>query len=102
MRKGVERLERRIQELENFRPEAVTKRFAPEVTALESSIDDSLEQTFGRNTTDFDRYSAACNLDSGAMFMGGGTPLHEVQSYLHQGRERALALLGQAVKGLKD
>lgn len=102
MRKGIERLRRRLRELEDFRPEAVSKRFGPEVKALESSIEESLEQTFGRESTDFERYSGATNLDYGSLFIGRSASLHEVHEYLRDGRERALALLRQAVKGLEE
>jgi predicted nucleotide-binding protein len=108
----IARLKRRIAELEAFDPHTVTRRFKdPGVIALQTAIDEALSTTFGHGTTAYDRYSAATRLDSGPvraqldpMFGGnsGGPDPREAQQYVAEGKDRALGLLRQAVRGLEE
>lgn len=65
MKLGVTRLKRRIADLEAFAPQSVQKRWAPEVKALEASIDQSLADVFGHKTVQYNRYRGAAKLDHG-------------------------------------
>ncbi|GLI96106.1 hypothetical protein LMG27198_50980 [Methylocystis echinoides] len=110
----VERLESCISELKAFDPETIQRRFnVPEVLALEASIDEALSAAFGHGTSTYDRYSSAINLDNGPVSMrmspefGGLTnydaeDARDARRYLAEGKERSIALLGQAIRTLKD
>jgi len=52
MRKGVVVLKRRLSEVEQLDPRTVSEH---NVTALERSIDEALERTFGKGTSDYNR-----------------------------------------------
>jgi Predicted nucleotide-binding protein containing TIR-like domain len=118
-RLDVQRLSRRIKELEDFNPQSVTKRFNdPKVTALQTSIDQTLASVFGNGTVDYHRYSDATVLDYGSVetdistdWIGargdglGGyhrDEIAEAQHHFADGKERALGLLREAVKGLQE
>jgi predicted nucleotide-binding protein len=98
---GIIRLQKRIEELESFEPATVGRRGSPEVYALSTSIDETLERVFGRDTIEYERYELAGRLDDGQSF-GGDTPLERVRQYLLEDKERGLALLRQAVRGLEE
>jgi predicted nucleotide-binding protein len=103
MRIGIACINKRIAELEAFDPTKVNERWAPEVSALQTSIDETLTRVFGHNTVEYDRYDSAARLDNGPLIMGGGpTAPREVQQYLYDGKARSLALLRQAVRGLEE
>lgn len=102
MAAGIERLRRRIADLENFDPYSISNRGAPEVSALEKSIEEALERTFGADTTDFHRYSDSRNLDGGGFVIGRPATIAEIHGFLADGRASSLALLKQAVKGLEE
>ncbi len=103
MVKGVERLNRRVLDLEAFDPTSVSKRWAPETKALEAAIDEALQRTFGADTVEYVRYHQAGSLDRGPVFMGGGeTPPSKVHEYLSAGKENALAIIRQAIRGLQE
>jgi hypothetical protein len=64
MRRGIGRLKLRITDLEAFHPQSVQQRWAPEVKALQTSIEQTLAAVFGHNTVDYNRYRAAARLDN--------------------------------------
>ena len=103
MRQGVDRLRKRISDLEAFDPATVQDRWAPETRAIETAIEETLAKVFGEGTPAYNRYNSATRLDSGPLIMGGGPdPTHRVQGWLREGKARSLALLIQAVKGLEE
>lgn len=111
MRQGIERLKLRIADLENFDPQAVARRWAPEVKALETSIGETLAAVYGPGTVEYNRYRLAAKLDSGPMSAisyeranraGQRHPNDNFRHYLKDGKQRALALLQQAVRGLEE
>lgn len=100
---GIERLKRRIAELEEFDPKSVNERWAPETKAIEAAIDQSLSRVFGQRSAAYRRYQGAAHLDRGRLVLGGGPdPLHKVHQWLEEGKADSLALLRQAVKGLEE
>jgi predicted nucleotide-binding protein len=101
MTAGISRLQKRIEELEAFESATVSRRGAPEVYALQTSIDETLERVFGRDTVEYERYELAARLDNSPS-LGGDTPLERVRQYLQDDKERGLALLRQAVRGLDE
>lgn len=112
MRRGIDRLNRRITDLEAFDPQSVQKRWPPEVTALQSAIDEALTLAFGYQTIEYNRYKAATHLDTGnnmAKFSrdldGRGSEFQDVaeaRKSLAAGRQKSLVLLRQAIKGLQE
>ncbi len=103
VRQAITRIKMRIADLEAFNPETVVERWAAETQALQTSIEETLSRAFGHGTVEFDRYISASNLDSGPLIMGGGPdPPQDVRRWLSEGKERSLALLGQAIKGLEE
>jgi predicted nucleotide-binding protein len=103
IKQGIDRLRRRIEELERFDPTSVKERWAPETKAIQAAIDDTLTGIFGQNTSRYHRYQSAGNLDHGGLSLGGSpAPLPQVHKWLAEGKADALALLNQAVKSLEE
>lgn len=113
-RQDIMRLRRRIDELEVFDPQSVTSRFDdPQVTTLQTSIEETLSTVFGHGSVEYNRYLSAASLDDGPIQMarswidarGGGyddRQLGEALRYLSEGKRKSIALLNQAVRGLEE
>jgi len=107
MRSGIAKLKRRIDNLKEFDPKVASSGSDPNIQALESSIASTLESVFGPGTTDFKRYLAATSLDTTTYTMSvfgddSGTSVAEIRQGLSEGKERAIALLEQAVRTLEE
>ena len=114
MKVGITRLNRRIAELEALDPNSVQQRRAPEVNALQTSIEESLSAVFGHGTVEYNRYRRAAMFDWGpvdatpdwitARSGGMGYEDHgqNFRVYLAKSKEDAIALLRQAVRGLEE
>jgi predicted nucleotide-binding protein len=105
IRMGIDRLAARIKELEAFDASKMQSGRPPELIALETSIQRSLEKTFGEDTADFRRFRSASELHySPTIFIGGAppTPLSTYQQATLKRRENALALLTEAVRTLNE
>jgi predicted nucleotide-binding protein len=110
MKRGIIALQRRIADLAEFDPQKIQQRDAPEVTALEKSIEETLANVFGHNTVDYRRYRAASDLDNGPRFVtmssgwtgNRGPRIEQFGQYLSDGKKQSLLLLGQAVRGLEE
>ncbi|MES2602541.1 MAG: nucleotide-binding protein [Pseudomonadota bacterium] len=106
-RRSIEKLLRRIQELEVFDPQKVQKRWPPEVTAIETSIDEALSAVFGHGTVEYNRYSRATTLDHGPVVMGSPfgdvrDDTFEARQYLAEGKQESILMLKQAIKVLEE
>jgi predicted nucleotide-binding protein len=114
-RQDIQRLLKRIRELEAFDPQTVTKRFSdPNVRAIQTAIDQTLAAVFGHGTVDYGRFQMAADLDNGPVILnmesdwlggrGGGRrdETLEARQYVAEGKEQALSLLRQAVRGLEE
>ncbi len=114
MKVGITRLNRRIADLEAFDPNSVQQRWAPEVKALQTSIEESLSGVFGHDTVEYNRYRRASIFYWGPVdatpdwiaVRSGGVdyPDHaqNFRAYLAKSKEDAIALLRQAVRGLEE
>ncbi len=106
IRAGIVRINHRIEELEKFDPSRVTRRWAPEVKALQTGIAETLAAVFGEGSEQFNRYRAATSLDNGEIvaIFGDGDPARDprTREYLSEGKEQALHLLRRAVLGLEE
>jgi len=100
--KAIERLRKRISELESFDPGSIRERYDPSVAALESQISSTLDWIFGTGTTAYYRYSSATSLDTAGINMMYETPLSEVISGLRKGKDRAIKLLESAILNISE
>jgi predicted nucleotide-binding protein len=103
IRQGIERLRKRISELEAFDPTSMEDRWSPAAQAIGTAIEETLAKVFGEGTPAYNRYVSAAQLDNRPLIMGGGPdPIYKVHEWLREGKVRSLALLNQAVKGLEE
>jgi predicted nucleotide-binding protein len=103
MMRGIDRLNRRIADLEAFDPATVQERWAPEVGVLGKAIEETLSAVFGHGTIEYMRYLRAEDLDDGPVVLGGAPASpYEVQKYLSDGKQKSLLLLRQAIRGLEE
>jgi len=111
----VQRLQECIKALEVFDPQKVRKRGAPEVLALETSIDGALSAAFRHGTPAYNRYRPAPKLDHGGLYTDSvvstverlppsviaAQQASEAQQFLTQGKEQSIGLLQQAIRELE-
>lgn len=97
-----------MKELEAFDPQTVQKRWPPEVSVLEASIDEALSAVFGHGTVEYNRYSSAKTLDNGPVILRSGfgdddrNDAFEARQYLAEGKRESLLMLEQAIKTLEE
>jgi predicted nucleotide-binding protein len=102
MRAGIERLRRRIVEVEQFDPGSVTDPSnIPQTKTLSAAIDDTLVRTYGHGTVEYNRYLQARNFSIGILVLGGASS-HEVYASLSRSKAQSIALLKQAVQSLEE
>lgn len=106
MRKGIARLERLISEIETFDAKKLTKRWSPEQTTLETTIEGTLTSVFGYQTVEYRRYDLATKLDHGAVTMNlmgrSRDEANEARTYVAEGQMQAVQILRSAIKWLHD
>jgi hypothetical protein len=105
IKQGIARLSARLEELTAFDPMKMQEGSPPELRALETAIERAVEKTFGEGTADCGRFSAASKLRYSQMFLtigGPPTPLSDYQAGVSRNRLKSLALLGEAIRTLKE
>jgi predicted nucleotide-binding protein len=108
MRAGVDRLKLRIAELEAFDTNSIARAGDPRITALATSIEETLQRVFGARTIELSRYHGAAKLHQvwGVASLYAAkrqeAPPSELQGEFSELKAQSLALLGQAVKGLEE
>jgi predicted nucleotide-binding protein len=105
LRSGIDRLKKRIEELEAFDPRKMTESHPAELRALSTSIQATLARVFGEDTPDYNLFLPAIDLQwSASLYMGGGspTPLSDYRDGIAENRRRSLATLRQAVRTLEE
>jgi CAP12/Pycsar effector protein, TIR domain len=103
MKAGIERLTKRLEEARKFEPTSVTEQYnIPNVQRLSAAIDESLVRTFGADTLDYKRYRYASEFDNGPHNYAYHVPIADVQRSLARSKEQNIALLEQAIEGLKE
>ncbi|SRR6266404_2895168 len=101
IRAGMRKLRRRLNDVEAFDPQTVTRQFDPKVTGLETSIREMLADVFGPNTRSYRNYQLAASLDTAGV-NSNGTPLYEVVDGLVHGKARAITLLQGAIRFFEE
>jgi predicted nucleotide-binding protein len=103
MRQGVDRLQKRLDDVRKFEPTSVTDQYnIPHVEALGASVDEALVRTFGANTVDFNRYANAAIFDNGPHNYARHVPIGQVHVTLGRCKARSMALLEQAIASLNE
>jgi len=63
---GIDRLQKRIEEVKAFDPRSVTDQDdIPYVKRIVAAIDDALIRTFGNDSPEYERYNTLCTLTTG-------------------------------------
>src|SRR5579871_1712316 len=103
MQAGIKRLTRRLEEVKQFNPQSVPNQYeSPQVKKLSAAIDDSLVDTFGGDSLDYERYQPARHFSYGPLSFYGETPIEMVQDALARSKAKSIALLEQAIESLKE
>ncbi len=100
IRRGIERLQQRIADLDAFDLDTMQGGTSPELKTLERSIEDTLERCFGTNTTASIRYNEAHNLHYRPMMWVSGMPDPDYKGITEKKISHAKASLGQAIDAL--
>ena len=94
--------------MEAFDTNSIARPGDPRITALATSIEETLQRVFGARTIELSRYHDAAKLhqDWGVASLyaakGQDAPSSELQGEFSKLKAQSLALLGQAVKGLEE
>ncbi len=103
MQAGISRLKRRINEIKSFDVNNIFGQFyAPELNALEISIKDTIQQTFGVETAEANLYSGACDFYRGQYHPGKELDVYTVRKHVESSKHNSIALLTQAVRSLEE
>ena len=100
IKNGIKKIQKRIEDLENFNPQTIQECSSPEVEAIEISIDEALSTTFGHNTIEYNRYRGASHLDNGPIFYN--RTYVDYKHYLTEGKKSSIILLKQAISFLEE
>jgi len=102
MERGMELLDSRIKELQDFDIGSIAQRNDPRIDGLEASITDALLSIFGEGTPEYKLYRAAGDLDTARHNYAFEVPRPEIAEGFQRGKERSLQLLGRARNSLKE
>jgi uncharacterized protein (TIGR02391 family) len=97
----INRFKSLVGDLEKFDPQSVQARSDPRIEVLEVSIDEALIEAFGHRTYPYMLYSGAATIDTAEHNYAFEVPHAKIINGLVRGKERAIALLGQAVKSIE-
>jgi predicted nucleotide-binding protein len=98
---GIERLQRRIAEVEALDPSTLEK-WSPLVNALQASIDESLSRVFGHGTVEYERYRREVNWGENVPSFGADTSLQQYREDVAKGKMEVFLMLREAVATLKE
>lgn len=98
IRKGLKKLDRRIQDLEQFDVQVIEERGDAQTRALREKINGTIRDIFGHDTVEYRQYSVS-DLDTLPIIVNGPRhPLSRVQEGYQKGIDRALVSL----RGLRE
>jgi len=98
---AIQRLRRRIAEVEALEPEKL-ELYSLKVVALQASIDESLSVIFGTMTDKYNRYRHHIDFGAGIPSFGQTRTLNGYREDVTKGRETVLTMLGEAVRSLEE
>lgn len=101
LKRGIARLQRRINEVEALNPMTVLPVNKAPVIALQAAIEDALAQTFGNDTIEYRRYEPAARFDQ-AIAQANERQPWGLTSRIQEHKAHSLALLKQAVASLEE
>ncbi len=101
LRRAVSKIERRIEDLENFQVDTITERYDAKIQALEDKIDQTIADIFGHDTVEYDKYHIH-SLDTLPSIVGQEYPLHEIHSGYQKGFEDAIVKLRSLRETLQE
>ncbi len=116
LRRRIEGLRKCIEELQEFDPQQVQKRYGiPEVEGIEASVKNALIAAFGHGTPRYNLFKDAADLDRGphtvrlAPAFGRGPSIDydaqdaiDARKYLADGKDRSIQLIQRAIRSLED
>lgn len=102
MRLGISRLEKRLEEVHAFDPKTIRQRSDPSIAKIRASVDDALVRTFGNESIEYQRYSAAASFLTGPIYINQETPLNVIWDALSTSKDKSVALLEQAIESLRE
>jgi uncharacterized protein (TIGR02391 family) len=106
MHNAIQKLERRLKDLDSLDPTSTTERDDPRFNAVELRIDDTLAEIFGRDSDEYYRYKVnslgKMPVRTRAHLRTYGTSLLEIQQRRRKGIERARTNLQTAVYLLRE
>lgn len=103
IKRGITRLEKRLDEVERFDPETLNPNDPRStIRPLSTAVETSLQDTFGNNTIEYNRYGAASSFEWPIVVHRGQSSHHRIIKYVSDARTRSLQLLTAAISMLKD
>jgi len=104
IRQGIDRIQKRLDEVAAFNVDNLREEFPPELKALSTAVSRSLEKTFGEDTNDYKRFALAANLQwfPGFFIAGQHTPLSDYRNGIANNIRRSKALLAEAIRTLEE
>ncbi len=103
MQAGIQRLQKRLDEVKAFDPRSVTAQFEiPHVDKLSAAVEDALMRTFGNESLEYERYRSAAHFDNGPFNYAYQVPIGEVHQSLNRSKATSIALLEQAIESLQE
>jgi len=104
MEKGIERLQERISDLENYDVSLLSEDGdCPKLLALSTSIEDTLERCFGENTSIYYRFSPAAQLHFSPGYFSEDYPRrHHYIDGTKGNIAQSISLLGEAQRTLRE
>ena len=89
MQSAIKKLDRRINDLEEFDISSIRERWDPLIQSLAKKVNSTLQEILGHDTVEYHEYSID-SLDTLPLIMGGGPdPIHKVHAGYSKGIERA-------------
>lgn len=102
LRHGMARLDERISDLNSFDVNKLTLGRSPDLTALESSINDTLDRCFGSNSERAKRFAQATTLGYRGVAWFSGMPTPDYHGITNRSIASATALLREARRVLEE
>jgi predicted nucleotide-binding protein len=102
--RGIERLNKVRNELDSFDFALIKKRYDPAISALEHRIEEALEKTFPRDSTQYRRFSGAATISPlGSMYFDGREPpLREYIDGCRSSIEETISTIDEAIRSLSE